>query len=112
MSKLIRNSDADTKIRALHCFAGLMSIEKDPAVRASNLTPGTTRSGLHPVDHRVTLMTREWFRTLDPKPMETLLDICKNPFPDIRQAAFLLLDAVCQHQWGEEMVARAAGNLL
>ncbi|XP_021187709.3 26S proteasome non-ATPase regulatory subunit 5 [Helicoverpa armigera] len=98
VSQLIRNSDTETKIRALHCFAGLMSIDKDPSVSKNT-----------PVDHRVTLMTREWFRTLDPKPMETLFEICKNPFPDIRQAAFILLDAVCQHQWGEEMVARAAG---
>lgn len=98
VSQLIKNSDTETKIRALHCFAGLMSIDKDPAVSKSS-----------PVDHRVTLMTREWYRTLDSKPMETLFDICKNPFPDIKQAAFTLLDAICQHQWGEEMVARVAG---
>ncbi|CAH1647142.1 unnamed protein product [Spodoptera littoralis] len=98
VSRLIRNSNTETKVRALNCFAGLMSIDKDPTVSRSS-----------PVDHRVTLMTREWFRTLDSKPMETLFEICKNPFPDIKHAAFILLDAVCQHQWGEEMVARAAG---
>ncbi|KAJ8733289.1 hypothetical protein PYW08_001587 [Mythimna loreyi] len=98
VSRLIKNSNTETKVRALNCFAGLMSVDKDPSVTKTN-----------PVDHRVTLMTREWFRTLDVKPMQALFDICKNPFPDIRQAAFTLLDAVCQHQWGEEMVARSAG---
>lgn len=111
MSQLIRNSDTDIKIRALNCFAGLMDIEKDAVVQAVSANPGSTRMVSTPVDQRVTLMTREWFRTLDSKPMEALFEICKNPFPDIKQAAFVLLDAVCQHQWGEEMVARAAGNL-
>ncbi|XP_075971766.1 26S proteasome non-ATPase regulatory subunit 5 [Anticarsia gemmatalis] len=98
VAKIIKNSNSDTKIRALNCFSGLISIDKDPSAPKSG-----------PIDHRVTLMTREWFRTLDAKPMETLLEMCKNPFPDIRQAAFILLDAVCQHQWGEELVARTAG---
>lgn len=58
-------------------------------------------------------MTREWFRSLSTQPsaIETLFEICKNPFPDIRLAAFNFLDAVCQHQWGEELVARTAGNI-
>ncbi|CAH0605414.1 unnamed protein product [Chrysodeixis includens] len=98
VSSLIKNSNSETKIRAMNCLTGLISIDKDPTVTTSK-----------PVDHRVTLMTREWFRTLDARPMETLFEICKNPFPDMRQAAFVLLDAVCQHQWGEELVARAAG---
>ncbi|CAH2267696.1 jg4726 [Pararge aegeria aegeria] len=64
-----------------------------------------------PVDQRITLMTREWFRSLskEPGPMETMFEICKNPFQDIQLAGLTLLDAVCQHQWGEEMVARVAG---
>ena len=41
-----------------------------------------------------------------------LFDICKNPFPDIRLAGLKLLDAVCQHRWGEEMVAGVAGTLI
>lgn len=96
--QLIRNSSSEIKIRALHCFSGLISIDNDPSV-----------SKAAHVDQRVTLMTREWFRTLDAKPMEVLLDMCKNPFPDIRHAAFILLNAVCQHQWGEDLVARTAG---
>ncbi|CAK1546158.1 unnamed protein product [Leptosia nina] len=63
------------------------------------------------VDQRVTLMTREWFRSFSKQPpaIETLLTTCKNPFPDIQCAAFMLLDAVCQHHWGEELVANCAG---
>lgn len=98
VSQLIRNSPTDIKIRAVHCFAGLISVDKDPAAPKSG-----------PIDHRVTLMTREWFRTLDAKSSATLLEMCKSPFPDIRQASFVLLDAVTQHQWGEELVARTAG---
>lgn len=98
VSQMIRNSSSSTKISALNCFAGLIGIDKDPTVPKTG-----------PIDHRVTLMTREWFRTLDSQAMVSLLEMCKNPFPDIRQAAFVLLDAVCQHQWGEELVARTAG---
>ncbi|KAI5646556.1 proteasome non-ATPase 26S subunit domain-containing protein [Phthorimaea operculella] len=98
VTQLIRNSPTDLKIRALHCFSSLISVEQDP-----NLP----RTG--PIDHRVTLMTREWFRSLSTNPMDKLCEICKNPFPDIRLAAFSLLEAVCQHQWGEELVARCAG---
>lgn len=80
-------------------MASLIGINKDP------------NSKVEPIDQRVTLMTREWFRTLSqqPGPMDVLFNICKNPFPDIQLAGLTLLDAVCQHQWGEEMVARVAG---
>ncbi|CAB3239368.1 unnamed protein product [Arctia plantaginis] len=98
VSQLIRDSSSDIKKSSINCLAGLISIDKDPSVPKSG-----------PVDHRVTLMTREWFRTLNGQPMATLMEMCKNAFPDIRHAAFILLDAVCQHQWGEELVARTAG---
>ncbi|XP_004925218.1 26S proteasome non-ATPase regulatory subunit 5 isoform X1 [Bombyx mori] len=97
---LIKNSSSDIKIRALNCLTNLISIEKD-----------TNTANSKPVDHRVTLITREWFRGLSEQPssMDLLFDICKNPFPDIRLAAFGLLDAVSQHQWGHELIARTAG---
>ncbi|XP_063533462.1 26S proteasome non-ATPase regulatory subunit 5 [Cydia strobilella] len=96
VAQLTRNGSTETKVRALHCFASLIGVDfGSPLPR--------------PIDHRVTLMTREWFRTLSQSPMVTLLELCKNPFPDIRSAAFSLLDAVCQHQWGEELIARTAG---
>ncbi|XP_063824245.1 26S proteasome non-ATPase regulatory subunit 5 [Ostrinia nubilalis] len=100
VGQIIRNSATEIKSRALNCFANLICVDKDPSV---------PRGG--PVDHRVTLMTREWFRSLSSSPpsMETLFEICKNPFPEIRLAGLALLDAVCQHQWGEELVARTAG---
>lgn len=90
------------KIRALHCYASLIGYHQDP-----------TAPKVGPIDHRVTLMTREWFRTLstNPGPMETLFEMCKYPFLDLKFAAFNLLDSVCQHQWGEELVARTAGNI-
>lgn len=100
VAQMIRTGASDVKVRALHCFASLVGVDT-----------GTDEPKTRPIDHRVTLMTREWFRTLSvqPGPMEVLVEICKNPFPDIRSAGFSLLDAVCQHQWGEELVARTAG---
>ncbi|CAH0407424.1 unnamed protein product [Chilo suppressalis] len=100
LSQLIKSSTTDIKVRALNCFANLISVESDPNSQSNS-----------PVDHRVTLMTREWFRSLSYRPnsMEYLFDMCKNPFPDIRLGAFALLDAVCQHRWGEELVATTAG---
>lgn len=96
---MIKNNVTEIKIRALNCLASLINVERDKA--KSN-----------PIDHRVTLMTREWFRSLN-KPngsMEFLFEMVKNPFPDIKLAAFILLDAVCQHMWGEQEVARVAGS--
>lgn len=87
------------KIRALNCVANLISIDKDPS------KPQTG-----PVDHRVTLMTREWFRSLNTNSMDALYAICRNPFTELKLAGLTLLDAVCQHQWGEELVARTAGQ--
>ncbi|CAG9795078.1 unnamed protein product [Diatraea saccharalis] len=100
LSQIIKNSPTDIKVRALHCYANLISIESDPNIQSNA-----------PVDHRVTLMTREWFRSLSYRPnsMEYLFDLCKNPFPDIKLSAFALLDAVCQHHWGQELVATTAG---
>lgn len=101
VGQIISNSPTEIKVRALNCFASLIGLDKDPDAEKRG-----------PVDHRVTLMTREWFRSLSTQPssIEILFEICKNPFPDIRLAGFTLLDAVCQHQWGEELVARTAGN--
>ncbi|CAF4767091.1 unnamed protein product [Pieris macdunnoughi] len=97
IGELIRNSGTDIKTRALYCFANLIDIERDLKKC--------------PADPRVTLMTREWFRSLSKQPssVEVLFGLCKNPFPDIQFAAFTLLDAVCQHHWGEELVANCAG---
>lgn len=102
LSAIIRNSRTEIKVRALHCMSNLISIDKDP------------KSKTEPIDQRITLMTREWFRSLskEPGPMEMLFDICKNPFPDIQLAGLTLLDAICQHHWGEEMLARVAGKLI
>ncbi|CAH2071156.1 unnamed protein product, partial [Iphiclides podalirius] len=94
----IKNSPTEVKVRAAQCFTSLISVEMDAKDNG-------------PVDHRVTLMTREWFRTINKEAgaTETLFDMCKNPFPDIKLAGFNLLDAVCQHLWGEQEVARVAG---
>lgn len=100
VSDLVRSSPTETKIRALRCMASLIGYQDDP---------NAPKTG--PIDHRVTLMTREWFRMMSVKPeaMEALMGICKNPFPEIRTVAFTLLDAVVQHRWGEELVARTPG---
>lgn len=99
VGKLIKNSTSQIKIRAALCFSNLISVDMDEI---------KTRH----VDHRVTLMTREWFRTINREKgsMETLFNMCKNPFPDIKLAGLSLLDAVCQHLWGEQEVARVAGK--
>lgn len=87
------------KIRALHCIANLIAIDGDPKAK------------VEPIDHRVALMTREWFRSLNKETgsMNVLFENCKNPFPDIRLASLNLLNAVCQHHWGVELVATTAG---
>ncbi|XP_050343371.1 26S proteasome non-ATPase regulatory subunit 5 [Nymphalis io] len=96
---IIKNSPTELKIRSLHCVANLIGIDKDPKAKVD------------PLENRVTLMTREWFRSLSKQPdsMVVLFENCKNPFPDITLAALTLLNAVCQHKWGEELVARTAG---
>ncbi|XP_026496816.1 26S proteasome non-ATPase regulatory subunit 5 [Vanessa tameamea] len=95
----IKNSPTEIKIRSLQCIANLIGIDKDPKAKVD------------PIDNRVTLMTREWFRSLSKQPdaIDVLFENCKNPFPDITLAALTLLNAVCQHHWGEELVARTAG---
>lgn len=100
LGRLIKNCPTEIKVFALYCFASLISVHKDPNV---------SKGGL--IDHRVTLMTREWFRSFNERPpsMQFLFGVCKNPFPDIKLGGIALLNAVCQHQWGEEMLATTAG---
>ncbi|XP_045447090.1 26S proteasome non-ATPase regulatory subunit 5 [Melitaea cinxia] len=96
---IVKNNPTEMKIRALHCIASLIAIDGDPKAR------------VEPIDPRVTLMTREWFRSLNKETgsMDALFENCKNPFPDIRLASLNLLNAVCQHHWGVELVAKTAG---
>ncbi|XP_041970938.1 26S proteasome non-ATPase regulatory subunit 5-like [Aricia agestis] len=97
--KYIRNSSSVVKVRATHCLSSLIAIDRDPNKKTEN------------VDQRITLMTREWFRCLKQQneSIEYLFELCKNPFSDIKLAGFALLDAICQHNWGQEMIAGAAG---
>ncbi|XP_072940134.1 26S proteasome non-ATPase regulatory subunit 5-like [Epargyreus clarus] len=100
LGQIEKNCSTEIKVRVLQAFTNLVGVDKDS--KFSNKNPDF---------QRINLMTREWFRCFSkaPGPMEKLFSLCKSPFPEIKTAATDLLDAVCQHTWGQELVAHVAG---
>lgn len=55
-------------------------------------------------------IARTWFRWLTgSNGLSFLLDFCRNPFPEIKIAAIILLRAICSNRWGQQALAETAG---
>lgn len=60
-------------------------------------------------DNRIVSLTKSWFDALDEEPLKMLIELCKQPFADIRQASLQLLGVVASQVWGQEYIASFPG---
>lgn len=56
-------------------------------------------------------MTKRWFEALSPQPMDFVLSLCRQPFPETRLAGFQLLQVLATNPWGQEHIVRAPGMI-
>merc|ERR1719228_3100175 len=84
---LITDSPTEARIRAMNAFASLIKLDKE------NQSP------------ELLSLTESWYRRV-PSTMARMADTVKQPFIDLRLAAYLLLQVIARQGWGRrEMVS-------
>jgi len=78
---LITDSPTEARIRAMNAFASLIKLDKE------NQSP------------ELLSLTESWYRRV-PSTMTRMADTVKQPFIDLRLAAYLLLQVVAGQPWG------------
>lgn len=90
LETLITDSPTEVRIRAMNAFASLIKLDKE------NQSP------------EFLSFTESWFRRV-PSAMRQLSSIVKQPFLDLRLAAYQLLQVLCGQPWGRLEVLRWPG---
>ena len=49
-------------------------------------------------------ITKSWFEQLAPNPMELVVSVCHQPFPELRLAGMQVLRVLAEQQWGQENI--------
>ncbi|KAJ1525668.1 hypothetical protein ONE63_008886 [Megalurothrips usitatus] len=54
-------------------------------------------------------MTKRWFEAISSQPMDFVMTLCRQPFPETRLAGFQLFQVLATNPWGQEYIVRAPG---
>jgi len=87
---LIKNSPTEVKIRAMNALASLIKLDKENQ------------------SAEMVSLTQAWYMRV-PSTMTLVSSIVKQPFLDLRLAAYQLLKVMVGQPWGREVVMRQAG---
>eukprot|EP00092_Neocalanus_flemingeri_P003439 GFUD01003687.1.p1 GENE.GFUD01003687.1~~GFUD01003687.1.p1 ORF type:complete len:499 (-),score=180.28 GFUD01003687.1:555-2051(-) len=90
LEMLIKDSPTEVKIRAMNALASLIKLDKE------NQSP------------ELLSLTEAWYRRV-PSTMSLVTSIVKQPFLDLRLAAYQLLMVMVGQPWGRGMVMRQPG---
>lgn len=90
---IIRDKPTELRLRALDNLALILHVEK---IKQNN---------------RVLVLTKSWFDLLDDNPLSVIVDLCKQPFPDIRQSSMKVLLELATQPWGQEYIINCPGLL-
>ena len=85
---LITDSPTEARIRAMNAFASLIKLDKENQVELVQTTPSFPSCS--PQSLELLSLTESWYRRV-PSTMARLADTVKQPFIDLRLAAYLLL---------------------
>uniref|UniRef100_H2YAS0 26S proteasome non-ATPase regulatory subunit 5 n=1 Tax=Ciona savignyi TaxID=51511 RepID=H2YAS0_CIOSA len=53
-------------------------------------------------------ITFPWFQLISNNPIDSIISLCKQPFPDIRCSGYALLNTVAESRWGVEVMVEVA----
>jgi len=90
LEMLIRNSPTEVKIRAMNAMASLIKLDKE------NQTA------------ELLSLTQAWYMRV-PTTMDMLVNIVKQPFLDLRLAAYQLLCVMADQPWGRSVIMKQPG---
>ena len=51
----------------------------------------------------------QWFMQISNKPLQTILSICKQPFPDLKCAALYVIGAIANQEWAQRLLNQHGG---
>lgn len=93
MGKSIHNLPIPLQVRALNCLETLFRPEID-----------------RPSNNEIYSITEFWFSSLTGTNQLTFVqDFCRNPFPELKIAALMLLRSISTYGWGQRALNETAG---
>lgn len=84
------SSKNDTTVSTMNCLSELIKTENEPSLNA---------------------VTMQWFEELGPSALETVANIAKLPFVELRVSALMFLNAIANQPWGAEKLCRYPGMI-
>lgn len=89
----------------------LPSVPMEIKVRLLNSIANILHLNVSDQNNQSLSMTKRWFEAISQQPMEFVMSLCKQPFPEIRLAGFQLMQVLATNPWGQEYIVRAPGVL-
>merc|ERR550519_1014420 len=90
---LIMDAPSEMRIRTMNAFSSLVKLDKE-----------------NQTDEFLSI-TESWYRRVSGRPMEMMVNIAKQPFEDLRLAAFQMMLIVAGQNWGRREICRHPGLL-
>nr|XP_002129100.1 26S proteasome non-ATPase regulatory subunit 5 [Ciona intestinalis] len=90
--QILKHGKQDMRLIAVDCMSRLLDHKK-------------VNENETDVAYKITL---SWFRLLSSNPIDTIINLCKQPFTDIRCSGFALLNTLADCQWGVEAMVEFA----
>ena len=91
IAEVIKKMPTDLRVRGLNNLACILDVRRSDQ------------------DNRILSLTKSWFDSLCEEPLKMVVDLCKQPFADIRQASLELLAVLASQVWGQEYIAAFPG---
>ncbi|KAK3929901.1 26S proteasome non-ATPase regulatory subunit 5, partial [Frankliniella fusca] len=87
----------------------LPSLPIEMKVRLLNSIANILQLNVSDQNNQSLSMTKRWFEALSPQPMDFVMSLCRQPFPETRLAGFQLMLVLATNPWGQEYIVRAPG---
>ncbi|XP_011314087.1 26S proteasome non-ATPase regulatory subunit 5 [Fopius arisanus] len=91
ISLIIEKHPTELRLRALDNLALIIHIDKSQQ------------------DNRILSLTKSWFDLLHDESLTFIVNLCKQPFDDIRQSCMQVLVEIASQMWGQEYIAAMPG---
>ncbi|XP_075227143.1 26S proteasome non-ATPase regulatory subunit 5 [Lycorma delicatula] len=93
LSQCIKCAPTESRVRALNTVANIIHLEE-------------TDQNSELLD-----LTKDWFFHLSEDPIVNMLNICRQPFTEMKLAGFLVLQNIARQEWGQHLINNCPGLL-
>lgn len=62
------------------------------------------------IDEDVQKIIEHWFYMLNPKPIQFIMNVTKQPFRDLRFSALNILLQLVRHNWAQKLMSQEPGT--